>query len=208
MNQVTSNRPEILQALSFATDVRGQFSDELSRLLDPGNLNVRMTRHVAYVRKNIIGAGSGFDILDAETKKIDGISSIKGKQLSPNQAVIFDHIAVAFALGTANEGEEAKVAYNATNVPDDIRNAILVITQGSREVLEIPVADLIRGMQSNNSADYYHDLKGFHYLTDHEEIDMKLRFAPGVSITPGGAENNLQKYLEVRALGYKTIRRL
>lgn len=205
------NREKLLAALGFLFAVANEFSSELASLINPGQGNqegkARLTRHTVYVRKDITGAGGIFNVIDENTLKVEGVSSLTKTSLPKNQAVIFDKIAIGYALGTVVLGEEGKVDYGKDKAPAEIRNATLVITQNGREVLELPVADMIKGDSANNAGDLYHDLEGFHYLVDDQPMEWQLKFPKGVNIVGGGINSDFRKYLEVRIQGFKTSRK-
>lgn len=204
------NRTKILTAIAFLISVSGAFSSELANLIKPqfGNSarepQVRLTRHTVFVRKNVTGSAGGYQIIDENTKKIDGVSSLADTKLPKNQAVLFDKIAVGFAEGDA-AGKEGALDYGATVVPAVLRNAQLVITQNGREVLDIPVADIVKGEQSANSEDYYHDLEGYNYLVDDQPMSWMLKFPNGETFAASAAGKH--NYLEIRLQGFKTSRK-
>ena len=109
-------------------------------------------------------------LIDESTKKIPGVSSISDRKLPKNQAVIFDKIAVGFAEGDA-EGLEGGLDYTSTKAPAVLRNASIVITQNGREVIDLPVADMVKVTSPAGAADYYRDLEGFNYLVDDQPIN-------------------------------------
>lgn len=204
------NRTKILTAIAFLFSVSSMFSNELANLIKPnfgqGNSEskIRLTRHTVFVRKNVTNAAGGYNIIDENTKKIDGVSSLADTKLPKNQAVIFDKISLGFAEANAT-GKEGALDYGVTAVPAILRNAQLVITQNGREVLDIPVADIVKGQQSNNAADLYHDLEGFNYLVDDQPMEWVLRFPNGQTLAPSAA--GMHNYLELRIQGFKTSRK-
>lgn len=199
------NRSKIIAALAYVMSAATAMSNELAQLIS-GN-QIKLSRHTVYIRKDVSDAAGTFNIIDENTLKVDGVSSLSKTSLPKNQAVIFDKIAIGYALGTVTAGEEGKQAYGTTTVPPELRNANLVITQNGREVLDLPVADLVKGQSSNNSDDYYHDLESFNYLVDDAQMEWQFRFPKGVSVVKGGVGNDLHKYVEVRLQGFKTSRR-
>jgi hypothetical protein len=203
------NRSKILTALAFLVSIADAFSSELSGLINPtaGFMGIKLSRHTVYIRKDVSDASGTFNIIDENTLKVDGVSSISKTSLPKNQAVVFDKIALGYALGTNAGGDEGKLQYDNTNVPAEIRNAVLVITQNGREVLELPVADMVKGQTTATAGDYYHDLESFNYLVDDEQMEWQLKFPKGVSVAKGGAGTDLHKYVELRLQGYKTTRR-
>lgn len=200
------NRDTIIKALGFLVAISSAFSSELAQLIQPmnGEIGARLTRHTVYVRKDATNASSAWKVINENTKKVDGVSSISETKLPKNQAVIFDKIAIGFAEGAA-VGKEGSLDYSVTTPPAVLRNANIVITQNGREVLDLPVADLIKGQSSNASGDLYHDLEGFNYLVDDQPMDWVLRFPEGTVLAPSAAGKF--NYVEVRLQGFKTTRK-
>lgn len=199
------NREKILAAFGFLVAVATAFSSELASLIRSadGDPKVRLTRHTVYVRKNATNASSTWRIIDENTKKVDGVSTIGENRLPKNQVVVFDKIAVGFAEGDA-AGKEGALAYNQ-EAPSSLRNANLVITQNGREVVDLPVADLIAGETTHTSGDAYHDLEGFNYLVDDQAMEWNFRFPNGETLAPSAAGK--VAYVEVRLQGFKTSRK-
>ncbi len=201
------NRSKILAALGFLVAIYSAFSSELASLIAPpdgGPIRANLKRHTVYVRKNATNASSAWAIIDENTKKVDGVSSISETKLPKNHAVIFDRVAIGFAEGDA-AGLEGALDYSSTKAPAVLRNAVLVITQNGREVVELPVADMSKVISPTNQSDYYHDLEGFHYLVDDQPMEWTLRFPNGKSLAPSAAGK--ENYVEVRLQGFKTSRK-
>jgi len=197
-----NNLSTISVASEFLEDISPILGAELQQLI--AAQRVRLTDHTVFVRKNITGASSNFDVIDATTEKIDGVSSIKGTRLTKNQAVIFSEIALGYAEGDPNQ--EGGVTYRDSNIAA-LRNAMFVITQNNREVLSIPVADLLRPAGTSlNASDKYYKLGGLGFLVDDEEMDWQLKFPAGVAM-PAPATGK-QHYLEVFIKGFKTIKNI
>ncbi|WP_282080877.1 hypothetical protein [Aquimarina algiphila] len=196
-----NNLALINMAWAFVTSVAGILSSELQQLISSNR--VRLTDHTVFVRKNITGASSNFDVIDATTEKIDGVSSIKGTRLTKNQAVIFSQIAIGYAEAAPNS--EGSAQYGNTDI-GALRNALFVITQNNREVLSLPVADLLRPTGNGlNSSDQYYKLGGLAYLVDDEEMDWQIKFPAGVAMPAPVTAGNAH-YFEVFLKGFKTIK--
>ncbi len=201
-NIIIGNKSLILNAFTFLTEAAKILSAELQQLI--ANNNIRLTDHTVFVRKNITGASSNFDIIDATTEKIDGVSSIKGTRLTKNQAVVFSEIALGYA--EADPNKEGGANYGPSSIAA-LRNANLVITQNTREVLNLPVADLLRPVGTSlSNAEKYYQLGGFAFLVDDEEMKWQLQFPSGESM-PAPATDK-QHYLEVFIKGFKTIKNI
>jgi len=196
------NREKVLSAIAFLFAVGSMMSNELNSLI--GGDNVRLTRHTVFVRKNVTNAGGAIRIIDENTKKIDGVSSLSETKLPKNQAVIFDKIAIGFAEGDA-EGKEGALDYTSKKAPVVLVNASIVITQNGREVVDLPLADLVKTISPGSPDDLYHDLEGFNYLVDDQPMEWVLRLPNGEVLAPSAAGKF--NYLEVRLQGFKTSRK-
>ncbi|MDT0643696.1 hypothetical protein RM553_12710 [Zunongwangia sp. F363] len=196
------NREKLLAAAAFLIAIANAFSSELSGLI--GLEQVRLTRHTVFVRKEVTNAGGQIRIIDENTKKVDGVSSISETKLPKNQAQIFDKIAIGFGEADA-QGEEGSVDYTASKAPAIARNASIVITQNGREVLDLPLADVVKAISPGSPEDYYHDLEGFNYLVDDQPMEWYLRLPNGKVLAPSAAGKFI--YMEVRLQGFKTSRK-
>ena len=96
------NRSKLLAALGFMFVVANELSNELASLI--AGRKARLTRHTIYVRKDITGAGGIFNVIDENTLKVEGVSSLTKTSLPKNQAVIFDKIAIGSALRSVELG--------------------------------------------------------------------------------------------------------
>lgn len=198
---VLNNRSKVLVALNFLMALSSAFSAELHSLLRSNQAGLKP--HTFYVRKNATNASSRWAVINEETTKADGISTISKTSLPKNEAVVFDRIAVGYAENAA-AGQEGAVNYSTT-LPNALRNADLVITQNGREVVSVAIADLGKVTSPTNQNDYYHDLESLQYLVDDQPMEIEIRFPNGQSITPGTAGHSC--YLEVRLKGFKTGRK-
>ncbi|SHJ45270.1 hypothetical protein [Aquimarina spongiae] len=197
------NLPLVVAAFGFLKDVSKILSSELYSLIQ--GERVRLVDHTGYVRKNITGASSNFDIIDSETEAIKGVSTIKGQRLRKNEAHIITQLAVGYG-SIDNAGNEGAAQYGHTNIAA-LRNANLVISQNNREVLNLPLADLIRPNGDDmNSSDQYYKLSAFAYLVDDEDFEMQVIFPNGVAMP--AVVGSANHYLEVMWKGFKTIKNL
>ncbi len=202
MNPNFANRTKVLTVISFLGAVATMLSNELSQLVE--GKKVRVTHHTAFVRKEVTNAGGTFKIIDEETKKVDGVSSISETKLPKNHAVVFDRIAIGFAEDAA-QGKEGALDYTSSKAPAIARNAQLVITQNGREVVSIPLSEVTKTISPGNPGDYYHDLEGLNLLVDDQPMEWNLVLPSGQVLAPAAAGQFV--YMEVRLQGFKTIRK-
>lgn len=201
------NRSKIIAALSFLIAAHDAFSAELASRLNPGQgreIEVNLKPTTVYVRKNATNAAGPWAMIDENTTKTEGVSSISKNALTKNEAVVFDRIAIAFGEGDA-AGKEGAVDYNASKLPVVLRNATLLIRQNGREVVEIPVADLGKTISPGSNEDYYHDLESFQYLVDDQPMEFLVKFPDGQVFAPSAAGKF--NYVELRLRGFKTARK-
>lgn len=199
---ILQNRSKVLVALSFLMAISSAFSAELDQLLR--SKQAALKPHTFYVRKNATNASSRWAVINEETTKADGISTISKTSLPKNEAVVFDRIAIGYAEN-ADAGKEGAVDYSATKLPAALRNADLVITQNGREVVNVSISELGKVTSPANQADYYHDLESLQYLVDDQPMEMEIRFPNGQTLAPGTAGHSV--YVEVRLKGFKTGRK-
>lgn len=189
-------------AAAFLTYHKDVLSNELRNWI--ANKQVKLIDHTAIVRKNITGASSIYDLIDDETAKVDGVSTIKGKSLNKNEAIVFDKISLAYGTD-AETGKEGAVKYGHTDIAA-LNNANFVLTQNGRVVVDLPVSNLIKPAGNGfKEDDKFTELSSLAYLVDDQPMDWRLRFPAG---TPLPAITDTQQYLEVKIKGLKTLRNI
>ncbi|SFB72284.1 hypothetical protein SAMN04487907_101260 [Zunongwangia mangrovi] len=202
MTTIHSNRIKYLSALAFLGEVTDKLSAGLRQ--DLASQRVRLLKHTAIVRKNATNASSTYPFIDENTKKLAGISTMNGNSLPQNMAVVADAISVGFAEGDGADKEGA-VIYTQ-DVPAALRNANFVLKQNGREILDVPVADLIAGEMPTKQEDYFHDLETFILLADETAMSWDFVFPGGQTLAPSEAGKNV--YVEVRIKGFKTLKNI
>ncbi|WP_417885333.1 hypothetical protein [Zunongwangia sp.] len=199
MQSIHSNHPKYLSALAHLQDSKNKLSNALQSAVE--NHEIRLLKHTAYVRKDATGASSTYPFIDENTKKLGGISTMNGNALPQNMAVVADAIAIAIGEGAA--GEEGKVTYS-TAIPAALRNANFVLKQNGREILDIPVSDLIPAEMPTKQEDLFHDLEAFILLADEATMSWDFVFPNGAVLEP--SVEGKKVFVEVRIKGYKTLR--
>ncbi len=196
------NKEKYATAASFLIEHAPAMSQELSQWIESGG--VKLIDHTAYIRKEITGAASIYNLIDDETSKIDGVSTIKGKSFNKNEGFIFDQVSVAYGTDTG-QGKEGAVRYFSTNIAS-LNNANLVITQNGRLVLDLPVSNIMQPQPEGLKQDEkFTSLTSFAYLIDDQPMEWTLRFPSGVPLEP---RVNLYQYLQVKLKGLKTLRNI
>ncbi len=196
-----SNLNKFEKAKDYLAEIIGNLSQELQILYSEDNLTLEP--HTLLVRKDIKGASSRYQLIDSNTKKSDGISTLDGNKFDTGNAFIFDGVATAFKQG--DDGNNlGELAYDAA-FPNALRGAFLVITQNGRKVLDIPVADCYVKGTPQAPYEQYIQFPRFLHVADYVNFEMMLHFPEGgggIPVTAGKIEG-----FELRAQGMLTVRR-
>ena len=163
---------------------------------------MKLSTHTLTVRKNISDSGGTYDVIDANTKKEKGISTLDGNKLN-NEVILFNRVAVGYSVGTQASGAGAQ-AYGSS-LPNQLRNAFLVIKQGGRTILHEPIANFTAQGTAQSPREYYMNLIGWEYISDVDTFDIQIEYPVGASLDAADANNN--HYFEVRLSGAKTVTR-
>lgn len=198
-NQIVGavNTPTYHIVMNFLIIIAGQLSTQLQS--DIENQKTTLDDQILEIKKEISG-GSTIDLLDATTERVDGICSFDKNKLQTGRAFVFDGIALNYKSDAAS-GKEGSLSYNAA-APAELQNALLVIIQNGREVLRIPVREINNINTGFEESNEYHKLKSLRYLVDNQDIQIQLKFAPGVSLS--GATKH---YVYVRLSGLQTSKK-
>ncbi|MBW1296432.1 hypothetical protein [Aquimarina litoralis] len=193
------NETEIDKAYGFLQSQSQVLSTGLRT--DMSNGSIRVLHHIGYIRKEITGGAGTIQLITAKTDKVDGISTFNGKKLDSGEAVVFNAIAVGFKH-SANQVSPAALSYGSTEEPA-IRNAKLIVSQGPRKIVELPLLDLIRADRDMvKPEDRYYNLGDWYVLADEQAIDIDIKFPEDVSVPVTANEHD---YIEVLFKGYQTI---
>lgn len=190
-----SNLHFFMIVLTFLGGVQNRMSEQLQKDIE-GNLVV-LDDQTMELKKEVSG-GSTIDLLDATMDRVDGINSFDKDRLQTGRAFVFDQIALGYATHATDSGLEGNIVYN-TAAPKELQNAVLIIKQGGREVLRLPVRDINNIHTADTESKEYKQLKSLRYLTDKDSITVQLKFAPGVSLS--GA---VKHYVYLRLNGLQT----
>lgn len=189
------NKAFYLTVLAFL----GLVSDQLSAQLrgDIASRKVTLIDETLYVKKEITGGGI-INLIDATTLNVPGICNFDKNLLQTGRIVVFDSISIGYKSDAA-ASKEGSITYNAV-CPVELQNAIFVITQNGKKIIEKPVIDLHNLAAGNNSLDQYTELKSLCMLVDDKNISMQLVFPPNVALA-GGTHH----YISVRLNGLQTV---
>ncbi len=157
-----------------------------------------------FARKDISGQGGIYEFVNNTFDKAQGICNFDKGKLPTNEVFIFNEISIGYSTGLA-VGKAGEAGYE-TKASTALRNAEFEIRQGSRVVLNLPVASLNNNNTGVSVQDDFTILGSLCYLRDDEEFTWAFKFPNGVTIaTGGGASNNT--YGEVRLRGHRSIRK-
>jgi hypothetical protein len=195
-----NNTGRALIIVAFLLNMVDAFSSNLQSLIN--SQNVRVSTHTMTVRKNISGSGGTYDVIDANTKQEKGISTIDGNKLN-NEGFVFDRVAIGYGKGALAAGAGTQ-SYDSA-LPNELRNAFLVIKQSGRKIIHEPISNFTAQGTPQSPDEYFIDLVSLEYITDVDSFDIQIEYAPGVSLDAADAANN--HYFEVRLQGAKTSAR-
>jgi len=192
------NLERITLALAFLATVVTTLSTQAMQLIE--SRSMRVVAHTLLIRKDITGGGSNYDLIDANTKQINGVSTIDGNKLATGRVFVFDRVAVGYS--SPDSGTALAANDYSTALPAALRNANIVVIQNGKEQLNIPVADCIAEAASNEVGTRYLQLPGFSWISDRENFQIQIQFpGDGASLAAGTGKINL---FELRLQGVLT----
>ncbi len=150
------------------------------------------------VRKQITFGGSTENLLESSDILRVGVTDYDGRKLKDYQTLLFDKIRVGYSTH-ADPGKEAFLGYDDT-IPDILLNSYLVIKQGNREIINLPISAIANNFVKTKLEDYYAELDNITYLVDSSPIEMYLQF-PDDTVDP---DASVKHYLYVGLKGYST----
>ncbi|PZW41614.1 hypothetical protein LX95_01295 [Mesonia algae] len=189
-------------ATNLAKSLAGErrFSGDLNSLASNGA--IRVVGHTHFVKKDISSLGGRNKILDENTKKVDGVSTISDNKLPKNEAFIFDTVAIAHGVGSASKMGDVKFE---TAFPAALQNAVLSIKQLGNVIMERPVSDFYAKADPQSPGEKVLNLGSPHVLRDDEAIDFEITFPSGTSMADAASAGN-ELLAEFKLIGYVTRR--
>lgn len=193
MNNVVGH----LTAVNFLLSVVGLLSSSLRTAIEGNNFFLDPTD--LYIKKQISAASGTVKLLDANTKKLDGVCSFDSDgKMDQNRAAIWNRIVVRYGLG--NDGASpGGIDYNTT-IPKELANADLVITQKGRQVLRKSVRSLYAKANETEAGADHINLSSLRLFVDDEDVEINLAFPAGVSTAAAGAGTTPFIYVSIDAL--------
>ncbi len=144
----------INNVLGILTDNGGRLSEQMKKSASNGN--IRIYDSFNYVNKQIVPGGT-LDLVDSETKRVNGVSSFQGTQFPNDRVEIIDRIKIGYQISD-KEGQEGALKYDKA-LTSLLSNSTLKITQGSYFLGEYPLEDLSNKYTGNKIDDDYLYLK-------------------------------------------------
>ncbi|WP_341199771.1 hypothetical protein [Croceibacter atlanticus] len=154
-----------------------RFSDELNKSIIDGNVTYPEKTH--YFAKDISSAGGTIQLLDENTKKTAGSSSISEGRLAKNEGAV--SVGVEFLYGTGDASKPGSVDYN-TAMPAVLQNAVITLSQNGRVLLSRPVSDAFAKGTATGHAEKVLELRVPIAIRDAEAIKAELEFPTGTSM--------------------------
>ncbi|WP_161889260.1 hypothetical protein [Pontibacter russatus] len=161
-----------------------------------------------YLRLNITNKGGIVELLDTNTRQIDGESTFNGMTLEEGVNLALEKIRFGYATSATVGGETDPTLVKYSNVYSDVpavlANADLVITQQGKDILSVPVRNLLVGAESERTAGNVDSYESgvIRVLRSKTPIKISLRFPKGASI--GNAANH---FIELHLHGAATARK-
>ena len=163
--------------------------------------DIRVQDSTVYVRKQI-SAGNVTKLVDGNTRKLVGITNIDGNKLEDQRNQLISAISIKY--GTHSTITDAgSIDYLSTDIPAALRNAELVIRQGNRTAVSLPISSLIAGKNaspSNVEADRF-QLLVMALIVEAQPFTVDLEFPEGADF---GVNNH---FVEVNFYGAETSKK-
>lgn len=161
-----------------------------------------------YLRLDITGKGGISELIDSNTKKVDGVSSFNGVTLETGINQVLEKIRFGYATSAKADGEKSPALVRYTNkysqVPAVLANADLVLSQNGKDILTVPIQRLLTTSDSPKVAgveDAY-ELEAMRLLREKTDLKIAIRFPEGKSI---GSDAN--HFVELHLIGTQTARK-
>ncbi|WP_336065654.1 hypothetical protein [Mesoflavibacter sp. CH_XMU1404-2] len=160
---------------------------------------LKVTDTAVYIRKQFT-AGNTAKLIDGSTDKLVGITNVDGNKFDAFRNLVITDISVKYGKD-ASATDAAAIDYNANAMPAALRNAELVVRQGSRVVVSMPLSTFEPGKNASPAsigADAY-SLKTWAVLVEGQPFTCNIEFANGATIA--GTDNH---FVEVQFFGAET----
>lgn len=147
-----------------------------------------------YLTKNMKGTGGLEKLIDANTKKIDGVTNFDGNKLDKGRNYMIDSVRVRVDVAAAT----LDLATWKGTPTAAIKNAVLKVTQGE-ELFAIPLTDLFNDATSTSNYDDFRVISHLPTIYGDKEYKIDLQYADGTSVPGGGGDPACWLRVEFRA---------
>jgi len=162
------NSNQLEKALAVLTANKDRVPASLVTAFQAGKIKV--LSNVIILRKEV-SVGNTQQLVDADTKKIAGVSDFEGNTLSDNRALIVGGMRIGYSANAA-AGKEAELDY-LTALPIAYRNSRLRITQGGI-IFDYPLSALSNPHTGRNLNDDIVRLPQSFVFVPGQEFSMEL----------------------------------
>lgn len=171
--------------------------------------NILAVDDTLYVRKEITSSSGILKLIETQDSKTKGIRNIDRARLP--QGYNFAIEGILLSQGSHATVTDPKRIANYTPVGSsfeaELRNAELVISQNTKEIVRIPVSSLVQaaaGTAGSVKDLAYSFRDNIPVLVEQEELEINLEFAEAVA-TASSSTNKF--HVEVQLFGKKTMRK-
>lgn len=193
-----SNQNQVIALLKQLAGEKAFSQDTNDRLIEIKKM--RVYPHTLYFKKDVSGLGGDKKMLDTQTKKLSGISSINEDRLPKNEVQVISSLGIGYVKTALAEMGKAK--FGAAFI-GEIENAVLKISQNSKTLLYRPVSDFTYAGTETNPSEKVIDLDYPLVLADDQSIDWRLEFADGFGV-PQAVDANNHHLLQFKGYGFVT----
>ena len=159
-----------------------------------------------YLNVFLGGAAGTINLVDANTRRLVGVTNLDGSKLNPGRDYIIDSIRFMNGNGgsTANTPEQNQLIAKSVDYTNGaiavLRSAEFRITQGSNNLLDMPVSDLVGDIVTGTGASPvtagFRNISTNPLLRSNQEFSLELEFPNGVVMPATG--NGLCVRIEMR----------
>lgn len=140
-----------------------------------------------FLRFNAQGQAGIIQLVDTNTRKEAGVTNFDGNKLNRGKNIVIDSLRFRFGYSGAAQIKAEK--FNGTKAfPAEFYGANLVIKQGSKSILNIPVMDCL---DENANNPLWRELSAGRLIVAEKEYDFELEYPKGVTM-PNDAPQNIE----------------
>lgn len=192
------------EAIDFLRTKSGVLTGQTQRDLRDGKLQLRDSSIV--VRKKLSGGAGIVKILTSSDQKKNGEISISNGKLEAGVNQVVSAIRLGYANATTASAKKAgqlTYANTQSGAPTALLNADLIVTQGGRNVVEIPCAKFFTAASATEVGERFAPLDALALLKEDEPIEVHIQFPEDPDALSSGNDH----FVEVILDGLATSRR-